>query len=81
MTIELYSRVGFAHRGGETAVPEINGRTLNDVPNFIDNEPKSRVFVEKSQPISPGVIVDAALAEARDLPLAHQALNAGRLDP
>jgi hypothetical protein len=67
--------VAFAQRGGET-VPEINNRTLNDTPGFIDNEPTSRVFVEKSQPVSPGVTVDAALAEARDLPLAHQARNA-----
>jgi len=54
---------------------------LNDVPGFIDNEPKSRAFVEKGQAILPGVIVDATLAEARDLPIAHQTLNARGLDP
>jgi len=62
------------------AISEVNHGPPDDVPSFVDNEPEAPIFIKERQPITPGIVVDAALAETRDLPRAHKDLNERRLD-
>ena len=56
-------------------------RPLDDLPFFIDDEVKGPVRVKEHQSIPSGVLAGAALAHTRDFAVAHEGLDARRLDP
>ena len=76
----LTSWSGLAHRPGEFAIVQINCRTLDCITSFVNDETEASVLKKERQAIAPGILVDAALAQTRDLSLAYFGMNDGRLD-
>ena len=77
------SNTGFAlgARRRTSTSTDVVSRSLDDMPFFIDDEVIGAVRVNERQSIPPGVLAHTALAHARDLSVAHERLDARRLDP
>ena len=59
---------------------EVNRRTLDSIPFFVDNEAETPVLIKESQPVAARVPIVSSFAENRDPSLAHPNRNEGRLD-
>jgi hypothetical protein len=68
------------HRSRKWVVAEIERRTLDGIPFFVNNKAEAPVLIKEGQPIASRVLVDSPLAENRDLSFAHPNLNERRFD-
>src|SRR5438552_10926091 len=64
-----------AHRRRQRSIAEVDDRPPDDGSAPVDDEAKTSALVEECQPIAPGILIHAALAQAGDLSFAHHRLN------